>query len=895
MVDKDYLIRTGKWGPYNKDYLGIVNIADEKQGATFNFELFPGIYHRTVLCDRVIIDSGVRMFGANGDLTNFTYRYEIEWKDKIYCDTTYHINNDKEVLVECKFVNNTDLVQSLCLNAVFSLNYPTKKWWSYVDGFNKVSSYKVDNKAKYIDAVEYEDIKCASKIAVHGNILGEDAYDYATNMGRAIHERYFGKSDKHFLAYKFDKISCDGIGVRYTAQQDTALTFIVNGKIIKLNLEKSKKFSFKYLNFDEVELESFKVYANGEPITIDCFVVGKNVEKSKFSKKKFNVNPEIETDFVYTKGAFGATGVGCEEDLKEKNNKIFIKYPDIDTAYSIEWDKPHNTIPSYETNDIYILLKQCIHNEVYDIEESKPTERKYKDIIFGPLFMQPHSEQTINFILRSGDLETLKKTSAQVTKKQRFEVACNSDGEKYRFSQNIMSYTTLLNLIYPVYSRRGYRKAYTPGRLYDSLYTWDNGFIGMGLATMSFDRAYDCLNFYLTPENDKHSPFIFTGTILPMQVLLYSYLFNNFDKYDELKKLYPCMRGYYRFFGNLKDDENQMKSGLLKLWHINYNSGGWDDYPPQRALTGMAQAKEKLLDGASVKNTTPVVTTAITVLISKIMKQMALKLGYLEDVKEYERNIEFYSNAIQKYAYDEESGYYQYVVHDDDGNAKCFFKNSDGTLFNSGFDGIYPYISGITNEKQAEKIIKNIKENMFTPYGLSTVDPRATYYSKTGYWNGNIWFPHQWILWNTLLDNGECDLATKISKIALEVWDKEVNQTYNCYENFSCTTGRGNGYHMFGGLSTPILMWFKSYYTPNTISVGFLTYITNKKFTDDCSSTSFDYTTEGANPHCLVCLNEKYDYKFEVNGKQVNAEKCTNGAYYLKLSGTQGSVNITKI
>ena len=303
----------------------------------------------------------------------------------------------------------------------------------------------------------------------------------------------------------------------------------------------------------------------------------------------------------------------------------------------------------------------------------------------------------------------------------------------------------------------------------------------------------------------------------------------------------------------------------------------------------------KLSASASTKNTTPVVTTAITVLISKILKQIAIKLGHFEDVKEYDDNIEFYSNAIQKYCYDEKSGYYQYVVHDENGEPKTFFKNFDGNLFNYGFDGIYPYISGISNEKQSKKIIENVKEKLMTKYGLSTVDTTASYYSKSGYWNGCIWFPHQWILWNTLLDNGEIELATKIAKTALDVWKNEADDTYSCMENFSCTTGRGNGYHMFSGLSTPVLSWFKSYYTPNTISAGFMTTITNKVFEKGFNGLSFDYETENKNATALICLSEKFTYKFIVNGKEINPIKCTNGSYYINLLNNKGSVKIQKI
>ena len=146
-------------------------------------------------------------------------------------------------------------------------------------------------------------------------------------------------------------------------------------------------------------------------------------------------------------------------------------------------------------------------------------------------------------------------------------------GEKYLFSQNMMAYNTFLNVVYPIYTRRQYIRHNTPGRLWDCLYTWDSGFIGMGLATADFRRAYDCLNTYLTPVGDRHSPYMFHGSVVPTQIFLYKYLFDRFPEHrDELKSLFPMVMQYYHFYSTLSGEEHQMKSGMLKTWHMDYNS-----------------------------------------------------------------------------------------------------------------------------------------------------------------------------------------------------------------------------------------------------------------------------------------------------------------------------------
>mgnify|MGYP001452931855 CR=1 FL=1 len=55
-------------------------------------------------------------------------------------------------------------------------------------------------------------------------------------------------------------------------------------------------------------------------------------------------------------------------------------------------------------------------------------------------------------------------------------------------------------------------------------------------------------------------------------------------------------------------------SGLLRTWDYFYNSGGWDDYPPQHARGG-----NKLV--------TPVVTSAYYLRAAKILRLAAKELG----------------------------------------------------------------------------------------------------------------------------------------------------------------------------------------------------------------------------------------------------------------------------
>lgn len=869
MKDKTYGIKTGKWGPYNKEYLGVCHISDEDKGATFNVEFFPGVQRQNVMCEPInSVDGGVKMWAANKELTYFVYRYELEWKDKVYCDVAFNIKDDKIVLAKCNFVNNSDFAQCLSLDVCFSLNYPMDYFYYDIVGYKKIYEYKIDASMIYLDAVDYESISIGQKITEDGFYLGEAFVPNSTNKGTAISEKFFGCTDTDFLSYKFSSVKADSVGLRYKSNENIAVVIEILGAKYVVNLKKSVDYCYYAFNIEKNLIDEVKIYSNGNRFTLDCIIVGENVKKANFVPFDYDVNALIN----------------------KADDTLEVKYKNIFQSYYISWDTAPTMFRKYHTDNLSYTLKKDVHNSLFnEIPSAKQTYRLYENLHTDSIFVPPRSSKVINYYISNEKIVTKEHFSNENTV---FMFKTNDEGKQYSFSQNMLAYNTLLNMVYPIYNRRNFIVHSTPGRLWNSLYQWDNGFIGLGLATIDYNRAYECLNTYLTPENDIHSPFIFSGTIMPTQVFLYDYLINNFEKTKELESLYPLLKSYYMFFSNLKTDSSQMSSGLLKCWHLVYNSGGWDDYPPQKALDNRFNSIVNI-DDARPENTTPIITTAVTILIAKILRKIARLFNKNEDLVLFDSDIDFYSSAIQDNCYDEVSGYYQYLVHDEGGNPKCFLKYDKNTLYNSGFDGIYPYISNITTDVQSAKIIDNIKNGLMTDYGVSVVDIRAPYYSSKGYWNGNIWFPHQWILWKSLLDHSQCDLATEIAFKALNVWKKEMDESYRSSENFSIETGRGCGFHQFSGLSTPPLLWYKAYFNTGTISVGFLTSIFNKKINEDFSCIEFDYIQEADRSIGLICLSDG-SYNFSNNNNTVEIVKVNSCAYYFSIVGKEGCIKITR-
>ena len=155
-------------------------------------------------------------------------------------------------------------------------------------------------------------------------------------------------------------------------------------------------------------------------------------------------------------------------------------------------------------------------------------------------------------------------------------------------------------------------------------------------------------------------------------------------------------------------------------------------------------------------------------------------------MKAYERIIKLLSYGLQNYSWDEESGYFGYVVHDSLGNATDIFRYKDQSNFNKGLDGVTPLVAGICSPAQVGRLMEHLfsPDELWTKVGLSTVDQSAPYYKEDGYWNGAVWFPHQWMMWKALLDLGKGEEAYRVAHTALDNWEKECEESYFTFEHF---------------------------------------------------------------------------------------------------------------
>lgn len=271
---------------------------------------------------------------------------------------------------------------------------------------------------------------------------------------------------------------------------------------------------------------------------------------------------------------------------------------------------------------------------------------------------------------------------------------------------------------------------------------------------------------------------------------------------------------------------------------------------------------------------------------------MASHLGYTKDVKVYDKDIKGLSSAILGSGWDKESGYFGYVMHDESGKPQGIYRHSDGSNFNMGLDGVSPLVAGICPEEIRSVLIDNIfsPEKLWTDSGISTVDQSASYFSVDGYWNGSVWMPHQLVLWKTMLDNNMPDKAHKIAFTALDKWKGECAETYQSFEHFIISSGRGAGWHNFSGLSSPISNWYNSYFKKGTVTTGFdamaIGGVMSPDYTTYKAAVEFDKDACGRKVTILACMSEDHEYEAHLNGKPVEVTSPYAGMLYLSLPVT---------
>ena len=691
------IVSLNEWGPYSKEYHGISHIGDLESGVKVEFCMVVGQYRRNVRIPSALFDSDVHPWHVSRDMKNICYRQELEWKDRLYADVTYHVLDAGRVLVETRCVNNTDLVQNMSL---------------------------------------------------------------------------------------------------------------------QLAARKS-----------------------------------------------------------------GGDGCGFEPEVEETESSFLLKYPGMDACYGVAWDYPMSEVRQFRCAKLESLMPLKVHDHVHKVLEGDGMGHFTANFL-RPVTISPYSDTTIFQLIMCGSRDSVVSGMAGFDPAEAVNELLNEvegpvellpSAAGYEVGNRLLEATLLTNVVYPIDAFGQPIRHFCPGKNWNSLYTWDCGFIGWAISAIDPDRGYEIIRQYTTGPEEE-APFVHHGTPLATQILAMGdvWVQGGCDE-SRLREIYPRLK---RFYDYMSGDDFRAPSGLLRTWSIFYNSGGWDDYSPQRFLTERPELRALVA---------PMVSTSYYIRCAKILRLFAKHLGFSRDVKQFDRDIAAMSAGILDNAWDEDSGYFGYVVHDADGVPESILRTEDGVNFNMGLDGVTPLVAGIASPEQNARMLGHLfnGDELWSTCGLTAVARNAPYYRIDGYWNGTVWMPHQMIMWKTMLDFGLADRARQIALRALDKWEGECEDSYNCYEHFMIESGRGGGWNNFSGLSSPVINWFCSYFRPGTLSTGFGTLASDVKWSEDKSRVEarleFDPELKGRTVCILACVSPGYEYSVTSDAKSVKVRVPEDG------------------
>ena len=885
------------WGPYSKKYSGISRIVNHKEekGVRFDLVVSPAVSNTNTCPPNVTIPVGIHPWTAKSDYSHYSYRCDLEWKDVIYADVSFTKLDDESVLVRTELFNNSELTQNCLVNFFSSLEFPCRS----------AVTLSLPDKCLYKDALDYVsydyhtkrpwDEECMD--AMKKGEFFDDAFVGHRGLGDRDNNRYilpkypkFGEEAGDRVVYSLpSKTTFDKpvLVVRYRTTSDKDSTFSLNGKPVVFTASdklQNAVFPLENKNENAFEIELISKGTGGVELDFLAVTEEKDAPFVKVEEKALQFEPEVTTE-LYKDGAKAVCQYhGVEKPFVLRTFNADTRFRNFPTGALEDSPTSRITQPDESFGD---MLEQFSGS----FSEKHSDPGFFHNTVVHTIFMPPHSTHVEYAVISYGETayktpeayENIYKAAAASLEPLGYTKA----GEPYAFSNQLLRAAMFQNTVYPLYCHGEYVVHHTPGKRWDSFYTWDSGFIGLDMTMFAPKIADYILDMYLSDKDNPDYAFLLHGSPVPVHLYQYFEMLKGANDKTELYAYYDRAKLFYDFLaGKINGSTTaKFKSGMTTTFDYFYNCSGMDDLPPQKAM----------YQKGIQKYCAPAISSSQVIRTAKMLKIVAEHLGRTDDMRQYDEDITRITNALQTWSWDENCGYFSYVLHDDDGNPTGKFLSDSGENLDKTMDGIYPLIAGAVTAKQREIILSHLKsdDEMFTPVGISAVDRTAGYYLPNGYWNGNVWLSHQWFVWKTMLDLGETDFAYRIAETALKAWKREVEYSYYTFEMFSIETGRGGWFHNFGGLSAPVNLWAAAYFCPGICNSGFDTYCEHMEFSGD--NTAFEGTFDNygeTDSVALVVLKDTEAYTVTVDGAPCHCNERFPGMFEIPLPKSKKNIQV---
>lgn len=867
-VERSHDARLPAWGPYSNAYLGLSHVADRRTGMRFDVTVVAGL-HTTSRPNipNASLNTGFHAWEAAPGLEHYAFRQQVNGR-RVYADTSFTALDARTRIIRAGLVNAHDRTETVRLDLIAAMQLPNRAPNEVLTP-RRILRASLPEGGRWISGVHYAEFtrgipQPQDGLVYDGWLRGEVRGDGRVD-GRSLR---FGTAAGDRAVFALPAGRGDVVTVRYRADRPVRLR--AEGLTLP-TLDLPATTGGTVVAALAPGARSLTLFApKATPLELDGLALTRTGTAPTFQPEQANTTPVREAGPVA--------------------NSLLLKYPQSDTHYGLRWFTPGVTTREFRHGVLDgFFPRNAIHKTQLIFQGDG--RGHYTDLSFPGIDLKPGERAEIWAIVVAGTRAEVEAAlrAAPVPDRLRARWTAARAGvetarylpaaESYRLARQIIAATVLTNVTYPVYTQDQYIRHLTPGKWWDSLYTWDSGFIGLGLVDIDPRLSFDVLNAYTTPPGSQ-SAFIHHGTPLPVQHSQYLELWNRTGDRAMLAYLYPRLRRHYEFLVGRSGGSTtaRLRSGLLATWDYFYNSGGWDDLPPQ----------VRVHENKLTPRIAPMVTTAHVIRAAKILRMAAEELGRRSDVTHYDADVARLSGAVLDNGWDAATGYFGYVLHDEAGQPIGLLRTANGENANKTLDGVSPLVSGITSTEQTAAMLRNLKDpaRLATPMGITAVDRSASYYRPDGYWNGTVWFPHQWFMWKALLDQGEHAYAWQVARTALALYQREAEADWSSYEHFQLSTGRGVGWHQFSGLSAPIANWFSSYFELGRLSTGYDLWVRAKRDMPGHRGMTADLRVDRdrrGGTASVVAVVAPGRYRATWNGHPVEAVKIHPGAYSIQI------------
>ena len=333
----------------------------------------------------------------------------------------------------------------------------------------------------------------------------------------------------------------------------------------------------------------------------------------------------------------------------------------------------------------------------------------------------------------------------------------------------------------------------------------------IGMSAFAPQRAWEMIDACFQPQTPGEAPVVLHGSPMPLAIYAADQIWREQGDDTALAQHLPALAAVWRWFAGIDPHSpyDPTGSGLLTTFPEFYNGAGMDDLPMQHWIDHHLHKT----DVASASATSHALRTA------RLLLNMARCCGEHALAEECQAFINRATPALMT-AWDEDSGWFAWTDLASGAWLNTPFGN--GGAANQSLDGVAPLIAGGLAPDIEAHLVNHLSDHngLWTAQGLTAVASASASRREDGYWNGNVWIPHQWFLFMACLSCGRSEEALRIGETMLAVWSRATAETDFVYELVDAVSGQGEGHHAFAGLTSPLLRIAQGLRCPGQITTG---------------------------------------------------------------------------